>query len=56
MLKPIKKESVRGQVFRQLHNMQELVERTIVRLKTEDDLASPGATRTGDRPARVSVH
>lgn len=35
--------------------MQEHVDRTIMRLKTEAGLAAPGATRTGERPARASL-
>jgi hypothetical protein len=55
MLIPIEKESVRGQIFWQLQNVQELVERT-VRLRTDAGLAPPGATRTGNRPARENLH
>ena len=56
MLKPIKKGSVHGQVFWQLHYRQKHVIRTIVRLKAEAGPAPPGSIRAGDRPAWESLH
>ncbi len=56
MLIPIEKESVRGRIFRQLHNIRKHVERTIVRLRAEAGPAPTGATPTGDRLARESLH